>query len=252
MVNRALVVPASLCSTLFPAFSSLSAAGEREKLEDIYTRSMKYLIMALGPMLLFVGVFARDILQYWLGAGFAERSALALQILTLGVFANAVGFFPYSLLQGVGKPNLTGAFHLIEIPMHIALVWVLVSRLGVVGAALASTARVLVDVFLLFAACAWLQLTSLQAFRQKKVLESCLGVLALGAALWVSRAAGLAPPISMGLALGFLTCYAAAQWRWACDLLDRQFVREKSKELLNRFRRRGYMRDAARPSVQAP
>jgi O-antigen/teichoic acid export membrane protein len=252
MVNRALIVPASLCTILFPAFSSLSAAGERERLEDFYTRSMKYLIMTLGPVLLLVVAFARDILQYWLGTAFAEQSTLPLKILALGVFANSVGYFPYSLLQGVGKPNLTGAFHLIEIPVHLALVWMLVNRMGIIGAAIASTARVLVDTFLLFGACAWLQLTSSQALRKKKMPESCLGVLALGAAVWVCGAAGLTLPVRMGLAVGFLTCYVTAQWRWSCDVRDRQFVREKSKEILNRLRKRGFVRDAASPSVEVP
>ena len=249
MVNRALVVPASLCSILFPAFSSLSAAGEREKLEDLYARSVKYLIMAFGPVSLLIAAFARDILVFWLGSAFAEKSTPVLQILALGVFVNSLSFFPYSLLQGVGKPNLTGAFHLIEIPVHFALVWVLVRRLGIVGGAVASTARVLVDCLLLFGACSWLKLTSWQTLREKKVFESCLGVLALGAALWVSCAPGLALLTRVGIAVGFLMCYVTAQWRWACDLLDRQFVREKSKELLKRFRRRGLLQESESPSV---
>ncbi len=39
MLNRTLVIPASLGSTLFPAFSSLQAGGALGKLEDFYARS---------------------------------------------------------------------------------------------------------------------------------------------------------------------------------------------------------------------
>jgi O-antigen/teichoic acid export membrane protein len=252
MVNRLLIVPASLCTILFPAFSSLTAAGERARVEDFFARSIKYLIVTLGPVLLLVAAFARDILQFWLGSAFAEHGTVALQILALGVFVNSLGFFPYSLLQGVGKPNLTGAFHLIEIPLHFALVWVLVTRMGIVGAAIASTARVLVDGLLLIGACIWLRFTSLHILRERKLPESCLGVLVLGAAIWASSVGVPALPIRIGLAAGFLTCYVIAQWHWSCDLPERQFLRAMSKEILKRLSRRGFVRDCASPTVKVP
>jgi O-antigen/teichoic acid export membrane protein len=235
MINRALIVPASLCAILFPAFTSLSVAGEKERLEVFYTRSLKYLIMTLGPVLVFVASFARDILQFWLGTAFAEQSTRPLQILSLGIFFNAIGFFPYSLLQGVGKPNVTGIFHLAELPVHTVLVWVLVTRMGITGAAIASTIRVLLDCILLFVACRWLRLTSSQVLRKQRVLHSARGVLLLGGAVWVSSITGLALPVRMGLAVCFLGCYAVAQWLWSFDLLDRQFLQKTVREILGRL-----------------
>jgi O-antigen/teichoic acid export membrane protein len=250
MIGRVLIVPASLCAILFPAFSSLSAAGERERLEDFYMRSMKYLIMALGPVLLIVAAFAHDILQFWLGSAFAEQSTLPLQILTLGIFINSLGYFPYSLLQGLGKPSLTGAFHLVEIPIHFALVWLLVSRMGIVGAAIASTARVSVDCFLLFGACSWLRLTSLHPLRGQKMLESSLGVVALGAAIWVSAAIGLSLPVRIGLAVSYIACYSVAQWRFSCDHRDRQFLRRTIRTIPILFSQKAGV--VVSPSVEAP
>lgn len=250
MIGRVLIVPASLCAILFPAFSSLSAAGERERLEDFYMRSMKYLIMALGPVLLIVAAFAHDILQLWLGSAFAEQSTLPLQILTLGIFINSLAYFPYSLLQGMGKPSLTGVFHLVEIPIHFALVWLLVSRMGIVGAAIASTTRVLVDCLLLFGACSWLHLTSVNPLRGQKMLESSLGVVVLGAAVWVSAAIGLALPVRIGLAVGYIACYSVAQWRFSCDLRDRQFLRSTIRNILILFNQKEGV--VVSPSVEAP
>jgi O-antigen/teichoic acid export membrane protein len=235
MINRALIVPASLCAILFPAFTSLSAAGKKERMEDFYVRSMKYLILALGPVLIFVASFAREILQFWLGSAFAEQSTLPLQMLSLGVFLNAVGFFPYSLLQGVGKPNLTGSFHLIELPFHFALVWMLVTRWSITGAAIASTIRIMLDCILLFIACSWLRLTSSQALKGGRILRSSLGVMVLAVAVLLSSAARLAFPSKCLLAVLFLATYVVAQWQWSCDQRDRQFLRRTVRGILGQL-----------------
>ena len=124
--------------------------------------------------------------------------------------------------------------------------------LFIVGAAIASTARVLVDCFLLFGACSWLRLISPRALRERKVLETSLGVLVLGAAIWASSAAGFVLPIRIGLAVGCVACYVVAQWRWSCDLRDRQFLRRTFWEILKRLNGRRIARGVVSPTVEAP
>lgn len=250
MINRALILPASLCAILFPAFSSLSGAGEKGKLEEIYARSVKYLIIMLGPVLLIVAAFARDILQAWLGPVFAEQSTLPLQILTLGIFVNSVGFFPYSLLQGLGKPNLTGAFHLVEIPIHFVVVWALVNRMGIVGAAIASTLRVLIDAVLLFWACSWLRLTSLRILRAHRMVQSCLIMLVLGAAVWLSAASGLTRWEKVTLSAASIVCYLVALWHWSFDARDREFLHTTIRQIPKQLFRKEHSRGVITPSVE--
>jgi O-antigen/teichoic acid export membrane protein len=225
MISRALVVPASLGSILFPTFSSLNAAGAKERLSDFYARSIKYLIIGLGPLLLVAAAFSQDILGLWLGPAFAEKSTLSFQILTAGIFINSLGFFPYSLLQGLGKPKLTGLFHLAELPIHVALVWILVNRMGIVGAAIASTLRVLIDTILLFGACHWLRLTSSPTLLKQRVIQCSLTLAVCGAAVFTCAATGLSFFLRVGITAALLGCYAMAQWRWSLDQHEREFVR---------------------------
>jgi len=239
MISRALIVPASLATVLFPAFSSLGAVGAKEKLQDFYGTSIKYLIMGVGPALVLAAAFARDILHFWLGPAFAEKSTLPLQILTVGVFVNSLAFFPYSLLQGLGRPNLTGLFHLAEIPLHFTLVWLLVARFGIVGAATASTIRVLVDTTLLFWACNWLQLMPPRTLLEQKVHRSAAALAAFALALCVCAASGAPFVLRAALAVMFLGCYALTQWRWSMDQRDREFLKTMNQGILARLRQSG-------------
>ena len=224
MVNRMLVIPASLGTSLFPAFSSLEAAGAKEKLADIYGRALKYLVVVMGPLLLLVAVFSRDILQVWLGPIFARQSTLALEILALGVFTNSFGIFPYSLLQGVGRPDVTAIFHLLELPIHLGLVWLLVPWMGITGAAIAVTVRLLLDTLLIFGACHWLGFADLRAVHKRGVTRSILALILISALMfaWISGQSTLLYRVTVASAL--LVCYFVFEWYWAFDGRDRQFV----------------------------
>jgi O-antigen/teichoic acid export membrane protein len=66
------------------------------------------------------------------------------------MFINAITSIPFSLLQSAGKPRITATIHLIETPLYVVAVWMLTRRLGIEGAAIAFTARVVLDTVLLF------------------------------------------------------------------------------------------------------
>jgi O-antigen/teichoic acid export membrane protein len=229
MVNRTLVIPASLGTTLFPAFSSLEAAGAKEKLVDIYGRALKYLVVVMGPVLLLVAVFSRDILQVWLGPVFARQSTVTLQILTLGVFINSFGILPFSLLQGVGRPDVTAIFHLLELPIHLGLVWLLVPRMGITGAAIAVTVRLLIDAALIFGACHWLGFAGLRAVHKRGVTKSILALILISVAMFAPFSGQSTFLFRVTLASASLVCYLVIQWYWAFDERDRQFLSATSK-----------------------
>src|SRR5205814_10600243 len=75
MVTRLLIVPISLGGTLFPAFSGMHAQGNRATLEMLVARSIKYLLLALGPLIDVILAFSDEILRLWLGPDFASHSA---------------------------------------------------------------------------------------------------------------------------------------------------------------------------------
>jgi len=151
-ITRLWIIPASLTMTLFPAFSTLEGAENSQRLGMLFARSVKYILLTTGPIVVVICLFARDLLQIWLGSDFATESTTVLQILAIGVLINSLAHTPFAFLQGVGRPDLPAKFHFIELPVYIVVAWILVSKFGLAGAAEAWTLRVALDALLLFGA----------------------------------------------------------------------------------------------------
>ena len=153
-IFRLRIIPSSLMATLFPAFSERGSEGSRSRLQELYIGSLRYLLVLIVPLFALVGFVGKDLLSIWMGSAFAMHSSAVLQFLALGVFFNALACIPYNALQALGRPDITGKFHLLELPIYILLCILLIPRWGLIGAATANSFRLGIDAFLLFWA-AW-------------------------------------------------------------------------------------------------
>jgi O-antigen/teichoic acid export membrane protein len=149
-VTRLLFVPTSLTSALFPALSD-AETGEAARLrrERLFRRSLRFLLVVVGPPIVFLIGCAGPLTTAWLGPEYAARSAPALAILAAGVLMNALAQLPSAYLLGRGRPDLPAKFHVLELPLYAGSAWLLVRAFGVGGAALAWTGRVTLDAALL-------------------------------------------------------------------------------------------------------
>jgi O-antigen/teichoic acid export membrane protein len=150
MVSKLWLIPSSLVAVMFPAFST-SFARDPNRTALLYGRTMKYLLLALFPVILVIVVFAQDGLRLWLGADFAQHSTRALQWLAVGLFINGLAGAPFAVVQGAGRPDLTAKLHLVELPAYLVALFWLTKVWGIEGAAIAWTARVALDAVVLFA-----------------------------------------------------------------------------------------------------
>jgi O-antigen/teichoic acid export membrane protein len=149
VVTKVLLIPGALVGVMFPAFSA-GFVQDRNRTALLFARSVKYILLAVFPIVLLMVIFARSGLTVWLGADFARHSTRVVQWLALGVLANSLALVPFSFVQGIGRPDLTAKLHLIELPAYLLALWWLISKLGVEGAAIAWAARVGIDALLLF------------------------------------------------------------------------------------------------------
>lgn len=222
-VTRLLIIPASLVMTLFPAFSALEGVKDGHRLGTLFARSTKYILLILGPPVLVVALFAREILQLWLGAEFAIRSTLALQILALGVLINSLARTPFALLQGIGRPDLPAKFHLLELPIYVGTAWLLVSNWGIAGAAAAWTLRVTLDALLLFGATLKVYRFSPRLFTANgTTLASLVLLLLAGVAYGVKALTGALPLfIQSALFVAVLGLFVWFVWEKILDSSDK-------------------------------
>lgn len=177
VVSRLAILPSSIAAALFPAFSAPAPTG---RLGRLFARSTKYLVALIAPPLLCLALLSTDLLRLWLGPEFAAAGGPVLQWLALGMIMNGLAFLPYGLLQGRGRPDLTAKFHLLELPLYLVLLWGLLNRWGIEGAAAAWAIRVTLDAILLFGAVVRLGIIPGAALLEGRLPRTALSLLLAG------------------------------------------------------------------------
>jgi len=136
MIIRLLIFPRAWVSVLFPSFSAQHAL-DTGALSALYAKGVKSLLMFSFPVVLVLFAFAWEGLRIWQDAAFATASFGVMRWLVAGIFVYSLSFVPFSLLQGVGRPDVSAKVHLVLIPVSIALAYVLMKQHGMEGAGIA-------------------------------------------------------------------------------------------------------------------
>jgi O-antigen/teichoic acid export membrane protein len=212
LMTRLRLIPSSMMSTLYPAFSERGLEGQQAHLQHLYERTVRYLLLILLPGITFLVLLGSDVLTIWMGTGFAQQTVAVLEILALGALANGMAYVPYNMLQAVGRPDLTGKFHLLELPFYVALCFVFVPRWGIAGAALASTLRFALDAGLLFWAVRKYCHCSLKGLWTSSFRRTLALTLVLAVALLTIRLTLNLPWIRLAAGVTSLFIYFGAVW----------------------------------------
>jgi O-antigen/teichoic acid export membrane protein len=227
-VTRLSIISTSLTTTLFPAFSSLNGVSDKQKLGIIFGRSIKYILLATGPIVIVIILFAKEILQIWLGSDFATESTVVMQVLAFGILINLLAYAPFALLQGIGRPDLPAKFHLIELIIYVGLAWISVSEFGIDGAAKAWTVRVALDALLLFWAAFKVCRFSPRLLAENGTTLAVFELMMLAATECGLKAVAYSLPllVQSSLVVGLLGAFAFFAWKYVLDNLDRKVVLE--------------------------
>jgi len=228
---RMSMLPGSLALTLFPAFSALEGGGETERSKQLLARSMKFMLIFLGPLTAGLIALAGFVLRLWLGAAFAVESRFLLQIMALSFLISALGYVPYSYLQGLGRADLPTKFQIIEAVFFAPLLWFGVKRFGINGAAVACAVRVLLDLVLLLGASVRVGGTSFGRLRD-------VGIFRIGAALGIYTAALFAAKALPVVPLWIVVASAAYifwVWRRALTPSERRGWLDLGRRFLGRI-----------------
>ncbi len=149
--SKMLVLSVGLVSALFPALSQIHGTGGlNQDFRKLYIQSERILVFAFLPVGAFLFIFAPEILKLWMGSSFAQSAGLVFEILSLAFLVNSVAQLPFTVLQAVGRSDLTGKIHLIELPIHFLVTFILIKQFGLIGAATATFFRIIMDAVLLY------------------------------------------------------------------------------------------------------
>lgn len=149
LLTKALIIPFALVGVMFASFSK-DWQQDRAKVKKQFWLSALIVIAIMLPFSLLSALFAKQGMGLWLGDAFAEQSYIIVQWLALGVFINAIAMVPFALIQASGRSDITAKIHLIELPIYALVLWMLVDRHGLTGAAMAWTLRAAIDAIALW------------------------------------------------------------------------------------------------------
>jgi O-antigen/teichoic acid export membrane protein len=209
LATRSQVFATALARTLFPRNSRVSQAEADANTRNA-TASLAYGFgMVCAPAIFLAGPF----LRLWVGRRFAIESEAVAQIVMFGAWSNGVAFIPYGLIQARGRPHVTAKVGLAEVIPYVLLLWLLITSLGLPGAAWAWSIRVTVNC----AALIWLS-----GCFNREVWRLAPAFLLMCAALAIARLVPMSDLVALGFAVPFGLCFAILSYR--LDPLLREVV----------------------------
>jgi O-antigen/teichoic acid export membrane protein len=220
-VTKLWLIPTALMTTVYPACSAMGS-DRMCAVQGLYSRSIKYIFCGLAPIILVLILFARPIIGAWLGPAFVDISAVPLQLLALGVFFNCFAHVPYCFMQALGKPDAPAKLFLCELPLYALFAWWMIERHGIVGAAAAWSARVVIEVLLLL----WIARRefSLSAINVKdRRMWTALGALFATAVATCTTDFFFHQAIIVDVSLCgiWIAGFGLTVWKWVFDETDR-------------------------------
>ncbi|WOJ93173.1 oligosaccharide flippase family protein [Congregibacter variabilis] len=146
---RAMGVPSAAANAVFPAIAR--AGVDSVETAALFKGAIFVTACFWALPLIVLSSILPMVLELWVGPAFRENSLELTRWLILGVMLNGFSHIPYALMHAAGRTDLTARLHLLQLPLYFLMLWVLVSRLGAEGAAIAWSARILVDAMMLYA-----------------------------------------------------------------------------------------------------
>ncbi len=152
VLSRLPALPVAMMGVFFPMLARLQADVEHDgnDLLKAVRASIRMLFVAWVPLMLICGVFGEQVLIQWVGGDFATESADVWRWLAIGVLVNGFAHVPYALLQSAGRTDITAKLHMCEFFPYFIFLWWALGSYGITGAAMAWTARVILDTLLLY------------------------------------------------------------------------------------------------------
>lgn len=146
---RLLILPGALGASLLPNLAR-DRHTDPSLADETFAKSLKVIALSMSALCLVAAILAYPLMNVFISSDFASKSWLLAAILSVGILVNGVAYLPYTALHAYGKAKPTAILHLAEFLIYLPALFFLIKWMGLVGAAIAWTFRVVLDATLLF------------------------------------------------------------------------------------------------------
>jgi O-antigen/teichoic acid export membrane protein len=126
----------SIASVVYPFASELHSRDAHAKLEELYVRATKLLVLVTLPFMTLLIAIPSLILRMWLGPEYAAQGAVSLAILAAATFLGAMSAVSTVTALGAGSAWMPAGFAIASSVINLASNFILIPRMGINGAAL--------------------------------------------------------------------------------------------------------------------
>lgn len=212
-VTRFLVVgqlgSQAISVTVQPKLSALLAHDDRAEVNRVYRASTGWLVLVTWPVYLLSAVFADEVVRL-LGRGYEAGSVVVVVLALTMLVATGSGMVDMVLAMA-GRTTWTLANSLLALAVNVGLNLLLIPRLGILGAALAWTAAIVVNNLVPLAQVG--AVLRLHPFGRETLMAMALAATCFGVLPGITRllAGETTGALLVGCGLGALG-YAAGLW----------------------------------------
>lgn len=136
LMNRLFAMSYRLGGVIYPLASELQSRNEMARLKDVYFSATRYVFFVNALIVLLATLLAHEILFYWMGPEFARQGSLILSIVAIASLVDSTTNLPSLVNDGLGRPKVTGLFAVGRALLGLAVIYGLVTRFGILGAAI--------------------------------------------------------------------------------------------------------------------
>jgi O-antigen/teichoic acid export membrane protein len=148
VVVQSLILVGAITTVIFPRLTVLLNSEPLDVMNTFYRW-----LFSITLMMLFVAIVLATLLPFilplWLGNSLPEVTIFVGQILCVGLVPYTVGTMYVALIHAHNRTDITAKSHLLEIPIFLTILYWMVEKYGIQGAAWAWVIRVSFDACLL-------------------------------------------------------------------------------------------------------
>ena len=220
LANRVFGMVYRLGHALFPLASALASQRKQAQLRATYLLATRYLVYLNACLCVTLCVLSRELLYYWAGHEFGPPPALVLTLVALAVFIDSLTNLPSLVNNGFGQPVNTGVFAVARAILGVILVFVLVKRYGLIGAAWGQllTSSVMTIAFVNYIHGRTVPVPFATTARQAYLPALLVLALFLPIALLRTEATPASLPAGAALTCAVATVLTLVGWRWCCGM----------------------------------